>query len=886
MTCRVDRLDSEIRHHLDLLTAEYESRGLSPDEARFAARRAFGDVEPMKERYRDGARLRWLEDVGRDMRYAVRGLRRNPGFTAVAMLTLAFGIGANTALFSVLDALMIRKLPVDRPDDLISLAVGSDDIQFSYPFYREVRDGTASDLDVATTTGALRKQMRVRQSAGVSGTEPIQAEAVSGNYFPVVGTRTSLGRPLVPGDDSPSAPGAVVLSHAFWMRRFGGDADIIGRTITLDDDAFTIVGVAAPGFSGYEVARGPDLWWPIHRMPLENPRRPHLVDDPDTELLMVFGRLQAGADRSAVATRLKNLYRANVQERFRVRSSRQGFVMTPGWRATLASELQVRSAASGETELRYRYGRPLTVLVVLVAIVLLVACANVANLLLARAAARQREMSVRLAIGAGRRRIVRQLLTESLFLALVAGSLGLLCAVWISRAMVSFVPDPRFVLRVGLDLRVLAFALAVSTVTGILFGVLPALTATRRSIAAHLAHQRATTGISRLALQNTLVVVQVALSMVVLVGAVLFVRTLQNLQTLDPGFQPAGLMVFRLTTPDNYGEERRSHVYRQVVEQTEALPESQAVTFSMFGLLSGQSAAMNVEVPGYAPSLDENMSVQSSAVGARFFEVMGIPILQGRALTAADARPDADRPLVVINETMARRFYGNDAVGKRFRARGGGNGYEIVGVAADAKYRNLKERPSPAFYEPFVGSSFNLPMQVEVRTVGNAPIREDVIRRVVRDIDPAITVLDVRTMNEVIDATIPQERLLSFLASLFGVLVLVVAAIGIYGVSAFAVSRRTNEIGVRMALGATRGAVLADVLAKGVVLAVAGVAVGAAVAALLTRQVGGLLYDVTPRDPATFALAAVVFGTVALLAAYVPARRATRVNPLVALRSE
>jgi ABC-type antimicrobial peptide transport system permease subunit len=297
---------------------------------------------------------------------------------------------------------------------------------------------------------------------------------------------------------------------------------------------------------------------------------------------------------------------------------------------------------------------------------------------------------------------------------------------------------------------------------------------------------------------------------------------------------------------------------------------------------------MNVEVPGHTPAPDENMSVQHLAIGARFFEVTGISILQGRAFTAADAR--SDRSLAIINETMASRFYGNDAVGKRFRSRGGGREYEIVGVAVDAKYRNLKERASPVFYEPFVSNSFNVPVQIEVRTAGHVPLREDVIRRVARSVDPAITVMDVRTMSDAIDARIPEERLLSFLASLFGALVVIVAAIGIYGVTAFTVSRRTNEIGVRMALGATRGSVLADVLSKGMVLAIAGVAAGAISAWLLasaaTRYVGNLLFEVTPRDPAAFAAAAAVFATAALLAAYVPARRATRVNPLVALRSE
>jgi predicted permease len=585
-----------------------------------------------------------------------------------------------------------------------------------------------------------------------------------------------------------------------------------------------------------------------------------------------------------VAARLGSIYQADVRERFRIRSSRPDFVMTPGWRQTLASALQVNSAATGQSELRYRYGTALTMLLVLVALLLLAACANVANLLLARAFARQRELSVRLAIGAGRGRVIRQLLTESVFLAVGAGLLGLFVAVWISRALVSFVPDPRFVLSVGLDLRVLAFALVVSTLTGVLFGVLPALTSTRRPLAANLVPHLGTGDRNRLALQNVLVVLQLAVSMVVLVGATLFVRSLQNLQALDPGFRPEGLMVFRVMTPGNYDSERRSVIYRQVVERMEALPEVRAVTFSMFGLLSGSNAAMNVEVPVYSPAPLENMSVQHSAVGARFFEVTGIPILQGRGLTPGDAA--SGRKVAVINEAMARRFYGNDATGKRFRPRGGKTEYEIVGVSANAKYRNLRENASPAFYESFTGSSFNLPVQIAARMSGGAPVREDVIRRVVRDIDPALTVLNAGTMSDALDATISEERLLSFLASLFGALVIVVAAIGIYGVTACAVTRRTTEIGVRMALGATRVGVLADVLSRGVVLAIVGVSIGGVGAVLVTRRVSTLLYDVTPTDPGTFALAAVAFGAIALAATYVPARRATRVSPIVALRGE
>ena len=496
-----DRLDSEIQHHLDLLAAEYERGGMSPDEARLAARRAFGGVEPMKESYRDGLRMLWVDDLVRDLRYAARGLRRNPGFAAVALATLALGIGANTALFSVLNALMLRTLPVNRPEDLVIVSrlqgAAEPDTSFSYPFYEQLRDGTPEFAGLAATTGATLRQMTRRIGDSTSSPEPVTGESVTHEYFSTLGVSAFRGRLLAPGDDVAEAPPVVVLSHAFWMRRFGGDEGVIGRTIVLDDAPFTIVGVAAPGFEGVEVGRPASLWWPVHQFG-SGPGAAAFLSEPNTEMLTLLGRLRPGVNPAVVEARIEPIHQADIRERYRRRTSR-GFAFTPDQKQEFFSaRLALAPGAAGKSDLRYRYTRPLAILLGLVGIVLLVACANVANLMLARASARQTEFSVRLAIGAGRRRLVRQLLTESLLLAVAAGTMGVALAVWFSRVLVSFVPDPRVALDVGLDLRVLAFAAGTAIVTALLFGVAPAFAATRRPIAAALGASRGTGSRSRL----------------------------------------------------------------------------------------------------------------------------------------------------------------------------------------------------------------------------------------------------------------------------------------------------------------------------------------------------------------------------------------------------
>jgi predicted permease len=882
-------LDDEVSAHLDMLAAEHQRRGLMPEEARLAARRDFGGVEQMKETYRDRRGYRWATDVRQDLRYAARTLARNPGFACVAILTLALGIGANTALFSVMDALMLRDLPVDQPDGLVLLAAdeggASPDFFFSHPLYARLRDQADRFSGLAALMGTTRRQMRVAGAA--VDADSVKVEGVSGNYFHVLGVGSALGRTLDKADDLPDAQPVAVLSYGFWSRRFGRDPGVIGRTIALDDVQVAIVGVSRPGFSGFEVGADPDLWMPLGGFFGFGQEFPVLLRSRNSEWLRLFGRLRPGVDRATAQAQAGVLFQQELAEMVRDRPR-----MTPEQReALLASRILLQPGGEGETRLRQQYARPLVVLIAIVGIVLLVACGNVANLLLARNVARQREISIRMALGAGRRRLARQLLTESMLVSAVGGAVGLIIAVWLASALVARLPDRDVTLRVGLDLRMLGFAGVVAIGTGLLFGVVPTWSATSGRLTSALGDQwRSTATRRRHALQNALVVSQVALSVIVLVAGGLFLRTLQNLQRVDLGFERERLSVFSVNVPGKNDPARRATVYRAVVERLETLPGARSASFSLFGMLTNSNRNVRVAVPGYTPPSEESMRAAASIVGPKFFDVSGIRIVEGRSFSDEDAA--SGRRVAVINQTMASRFFGKQAVGREFTLQEPngqpGQRFQVIGVSADAKYRNLREVVTPTMYTAFSQETDPPPVRalILMRTTNTGGPAESAIRQAVRDVDAALVVSDVRSMRALVDGTLARERLLAAVAASFGVLALVVAAIGIYGVRSFVVSRRTNEIGIRMALGATRAAVMATMLRQGVVLALAGLAIGIVAAIPLSRYVSAFLFGLTPGDPATFVGASLVFTLVAMLASYVPARRATNVDPTVALRAE
>ena len=890
---RLDRtLDDELQFHLDLLAADYERRGFTADAARLAARRDFGGIEPIKEAHRDRRTWRWIEDAAHDARYALRTLRKNPSFTAVATLTLALGIGANTALFSVIDALILRKLPVARPDELVLFAAdegqGPLNTYFSYPLYEDFRDHATTLSGVAIFGDIAQRQLRL--DAAAPAVEPVKAAAVSGNFFSVLGVQAALGRMLAADDDRRGdAQSVAVISHDYWVGRLGADPSIIGRRVTMSGVPLTIIGVTPDGFFGADVSGAPELWWPIQLTSRLDPEGRNSLSERNTEARRIIGRLRPGRTRAEANAELAVWLDRETADRFERVRQRRGGVVADADRAAFRRSLSLQPGATGDTFLRQRFARPLVILMMVVAVVLLIACANVANLLLSRAASRTTEISLRMAIGAGRLRLVRQMLTESALLSIGGAAIGLLAALGIDRVLLSFVPGENTVLRAGLDMRVLAFTAVIAVATGLLFGIAPAVFATRRHATLAIGERAATAGRrQKLLVQHGLLASQVALSVIVLVAAGLFSRSLRNLHGLDLGFEPERLTVFMLVAPIDYDAQHRAQLAQAVVDRLVQRSDVGAASYSLFGLLSNMNRSLNVVVPGRTAPPGESARSLGAFVSPGYFAATGTRLLRGRDFSGDDI---AGAPRVaVISQTMEKRFFAGDALGKQFMQQGPSRldgPYDIVGIAEDAKYRTLREDSLPVFYVPIAQQASpppQLPLQVEVRTGGAGALTDADIRRLVRDADPSVIVNGVQSMGTVVDRTLSQDRLLATLASLFGVLALIVAAVGVYGVRSFAVSRRTNEIGIRMALGASRLSILAPVLGQGVAVSVIGMAAGIAITIPLTRYVAMLLFQVSERDGLTFVGVSAVLGVVAALASYVPARRATRVDPLVALR--
>jgi predicted permease len=905
-----EALDADVRLHLDLLTEEYERNGLTPEAARLAARRAFGGVEPMKERYREARGLGWFEDLWRDIRYAVRMLRRDRGLAAIAVVTLALGIGANTAIFSVIDALMLRPLPVPNPGDLrlltnvfpatdIARAGRGPGFSFSYPLYEDIR--TKADAFSGVIAIGNINSMRVviggGSDANAGPAEVAETQNVSGNFFSVLGVSASIGRTLVPADDDPSSPvPAVVLSDGFWARRFGRDPGVVGSRIVINDVPFTIVGIAPAEFRGVQVGAEPDLWWPNRFQPRLFAAPPNLMSERLVQNWRLIGRLRPGADERQAAAQVKAIFQADLAERLERRLARPGATVTPeDRRIFLEQTVQLDSAAAGWTSVRWRFQRPLLALMAVVALVLLIACANVANLLLARAAARRREIAVRMALGSGRYRLIGQLITESVLLAGIGGALGLGVAYLGSQSIPSFMAAQDMDLRVGPDIRVLSFAFLVSIGSAFVFGLMPALSATRVDFTAALTERTRAGGAgNRFGLHNAILVSQVALSVVVLVAAGLFVRTLTNLLDLETGFARENLTVFNLEAPLRYDGERRIGVYEAVIDALQTRPDVKA-SYSFFGLLSGNGWSDRFEIPGYTPPPGERMDdMQLMVVGPGFFDAVGSALVLGRTFERADETSPVR--VAIVNETMARRFFGREPLGRRVVIGAFPNDiFEIVGVAPDAKYRTLRQeaegaRPAmylPSFQPPGRSMAVRLrDAQVEVLTPAGLAGIEPLIRRVARDADPSVVVTELRSMATVIDRTISQERMLARLSTWLGLLALALSAIGIYGVRSYTVSRRTSEIGLRIALGATVPHVLRLVVGQGVVMTVLGIAIGLALGVALSRYVQTLLFAISPTDPVTLAAVAILLLVIAVLASYAPARRAIRVDPTTALRTD
>ena len=997
-------LDQDIRDHLARETQDNIDRGMSPEEAHYAALRKFGNVARVQEDTREVWSVVWLERFWQDVRYGLRMLRLSPGFTIVVILTLALGIGANTAIFSLINSVMLRSLPVENPKQLVVLRwaarnspnvhgyMSSNDCpsnlgrdtanptgcSFSEPMFREIAQaGVFSGVAAFANSGRL-------DLTGNGPASVINGQVVSGDFFRTMGVQAAAGRVLESTDDAPAAAPVAVLNYGYWQSAFGGSRDVIGRSIELNNVAFTIVGVAESRFTGITPGSDYDVWLPLSAaQSITDPVRwQDRQGDPSFWWLTVVGRLKEAVPLAQTQAALTVLFRnemlhgtvplfhaggmasapgplpgpppggASVRHDMVYGGPQTApphgkgpaiamapgpgpnlspgpgraptFVPSPSSSAaspaappptgapkTLSTaadnpELALAPATSGLTGERSRFSDPLYLLMLAVGIILLIACANVAGLMLARAAARRKEMAVRLALGAGRVRIVRQLLTESVMLSLLGGLLGIFFAYWGAHAIVSFVSSNQtrpLGFATGVDLRVLAFTIAVSLLTGILFGIAPAFRSARVDLTPALKDGEGSSASSGhsggkwFSIGNALVVAQVALAIVVLVGAGLLVRTLANLRNVNVGFDSHNILIFGIDpTLAGYKGAQIDSFYRDLQGRLAQTPGVKSASYSMVPLLSNGLMITIFHWPG-TPQ-DQQSEADTLGVGPDFFDTLHIPFLAGRSFNASDfelaASNSGDTPTaaptpVIVNRAFVEKYVGKEnPVGKQF---GGGPadengpanpGYEIVGVVGDAKYSDLRRDIHATMYSPqhVGGASF------ELRTAADPQAILPAIRQTVAQVNADLPLFNVTTESQQIDRLLFQERLVARLSAFFALLALVLACVGLYGLLAYEVSRRTREIGIRMALGAQPESVLRLVLRQGIVLALIGAAAGIAVALGVMRYIKAMLYDVGSSDPLTIIAVAVLLTLVALAACYIPARRAMRVDPMVALRYE
>jgi predicted permease len=858
---------------------------MSAEEARHAARRSVGGVQQIKEECRDMRGVNWIGDLGKDVRHALRILRTSPGFTAAAVLSLALGLGISTAVFSLINAVLLRTLPVKNPEKLVVFNHRND---FSYPMYQDLRDGN-------TVLSGLFCRFTIPASMSADGqTDRISAELVSGNYFQVLGVDALIGRTLTPDDTRvPGAEPVVVLSNAFWRRRFGSDPGVVGKTIRLDGHPMTVVGITPAGFQGTEVGVSPDVRVPITMVRAILPDLPIEggMNDRGWGWLDLVGRLKHGVTTAQAESALNALYvHAREDE---VRGVFKGIPASDKARV-LAQRLRLAPGSRGVSELREMFSRQLWVLMAAVSVVLLIACMNVASLLLARAMARQREIAVRLALGASRPRVVRQFVTESVILVFIATAASILVARWGSQTLASFLPEGRLPVSLSVepDFLVLGFAVIVSLAAGILFGLAPTLQLTRHTVALSFKAQASLSGLrGTLTFRKTLTVAQVALSLLLLEGAGLFVRTLRNLKAVDIGYDRENVLLLELVPLLNgYSNDQSTRFFEQVIERVNQLPGVRSASIGSMGLLGPGLRIEGVRAEGENTRAEAGGWINS--VSPKYFETLKVPLLLGRNFTAHDT--ESAPKVAIVNQTLARRFFGGGkAVGRHVVV--GDVNVEIVGVVRDGKYKDVREEPPNVVavrgeppnvvYVPFE-QNLGEPMTLYVRTVGDPTKVTAAIRREVQAVDTNVPIYNIRTLDAQLDESLSQERLVATLSTWFGAFALLLASIGLYGVLAYSVTRRTNEIGLRMALGAERGGVIWMVLREALLLVGMGVVIGVPLALVLARLVSSLLYGLQPTDSLTISAAAIILFVVAAVASYLPARRASRVDPMVALRYE
>src|SRR5262245_49588694 len=835
-----------------------------------------------------------MQTLWQDLRYSARMLWKSPNYTLIAVLTLSLGIGANTAIFSLIDAVLLRTLPVREPERLALFGAGeSQGVSigfpnrrtelFSYPFYRDVRQRNQVFSDVAAVQSLPNNVYGIVSGAG-GDPEMIGARLVSGSYFSALGVEAVLGRAFTDADDQvPGGHPVAVASHAWWERRLGADPASIGKTITFGSTVYTLIGVAPREFFGTEVGESPDIWIPLAMEEQVPPGWKGRENNLFRSLYLV-ARLKPGVEIKQAGVETNLLFKQALQEYAGSQPSPER------QRDIQQASIELTPAGRGLSQLRFQFSEPLKALMAVVGLVLLIACANVANLLLARGVARRKEFAVRLSLGAGRLRLILQLCAESVLLAALGGALGVIIAWWGSQALVwmASTGPQQLPIDVTPDARILGFTLLASLLSAIIFGMAPALRATKVDLNSALKEGRGDSAMTRSLLGKALVVAQVSLSLLVLVGAGLFVRSLINLRNVDTGFNQQNVILFQPAT-DSVGykddDPRLINLYREVEEKVSAIPGVRAASFSLFSF--NQGAWTNpITVQGGQPPIGGNPVILNNVVGPGFFSAMNLPLVSGRPFNPQDTKTSPK--VAVISEEFARRFFsGTSPLGKRYRMGTSGEGEEIevIGVVKDAKYRNLSEKTQPMAYYPYSQHSWYLG-NFQVSFSGESSAIVAAVRRAIKEVNRNLPIAEVAMFSEQVERSLVQQKLIARLSSLFGLLALLLSAIGLYGVISYSVTQRTREIGIRMALGAESRNVLRLVLGQGAKLALIGALAGLGASWALTRWIESLLFNVSPTDRMTFVIIALLLMSVALLACYIPARRATKVDPLVALRCE
>jgi predicted permease len=927
-------LESDIQNHIEIETQDNIARGMSPEEARYAAVRKFGNVTRVMEDTREVWAIRWLDHLIQDLRFALRGIRKSPLFAIIVVLTLALGIGANTAIFTIIDSVMLRAIPVSNPQQLVMFSWKARrepdykghssfgdcpykklDCSLSVPFFRSVLNQTSEMFSgVASFAGAIDINFSAKGPATIA-----HGTYVSADFFSTLGVPMYLGRPFTTEDDTPSSSAVVILDYSYWRRAFASDPNVIGQNIRLNNSSATIIGVADPHFTNFTPGKFQDFYMPLSlvlQVRSQWWRTGDRLTEPDSFWVNIVGRLKPGISLQQAQTAATTIFRNDT-----IHGSKPLLKDADDPRIGLT---RVGEALQGQND---RIVPMLFLLMVAVGLALLIACANVAGLTLARSARRQKEMALRIALGAGRGRIIRQLLTESILLSILGGVLGVLLALWGVNAMTHLLADEHrgvFPYIVEPNARVLAFTIVVTFLTGILFGLAPARRCARVDVNPALKESPSAKPQSSHArwfrLGDALVVAQIALSIIVAVGAGLLVRSLQNFRNLDPGFQTENVLIFGLNPGlVGYTDAQNAQLYRGLQERLRAVPGVQSVSYSGEALITGSRTSTDVHFDGAPPNSRTNVDVLRT--GLDFLSTMKIPLLSGRVLSPADfastatteaathaverAHEAAEKaapagstvpfetvnaaPIpVVINRTFARTHFSNqNPIGKHISQPDDSNGprqpgYVVVGIVGDAKYYELRDDIRPTMYAPLVGNG----AYFELRTASDPASFVSAVREAVAAMDRNLPVFEIATQSEEIDQSLFQERLMARVSGFFGILTLALACFGLYGLLSYEVAWRTRELGIRMALGAQSRDILSLVIKQVIAIVAVGLAVGVAAALGLTRFMSEMLYNVRPNDPATIVGVAALLAVVALIACYLPARRAIHTDPIIALRHE